>query len=131
MGQVSRRGLLVGLASGAVAGTFSPTAAATVMRALTLESLVQGSRRIVVVTALDAESHFEELGWTVEDATPVANETKITFSDDKGDIQAGSVQSQPFDKDDTYTETRIQFNMAPSAVDGGGDEGETPEPTAP
>ena len=62
MGQVSRRGLLVGLASGAVAGTFSSAASATVMRALTLASLVQGSRRIVVVTALDAESHFEELG---------------------------------------------------------------------
>jgi hypothetical protein len=32
------------------------------MRSLTLASLVQGSGRIVVVTALAAESHFEELG---------------------------------------------------------------------
>ena len=62
MGQVSRRGLLVGLASGAVASTFGSNASATVMRALTLASLVQGSRRVLVVTALDAESHFEELG---------------------------------------------------------------------
>jgi len=62
MGQVSRRGLLVGLASGAVAGTFSMTASATIVRALSLPALVQGSRRIVVVTALASESHFEELG---------------------------------------------------------------------
>jgi len=62
MGQVSRRGLLVGLASGAFAGAFSATASATVMRAVSLQSLVQGSRRIVVVTALDSTSHFEELG---------------------------------------------------------------------
>jgi hypothetical protein len=62
MGQVSRRGLLVGLASGAVASTFGVQASATVVRALSLPSLVQGSRRILVVTALAAESHFEELG---------------------------------------------------------------------
>jgi hypothetical protein len=62
MGQVSRRGLMVGLASGVVASAFSATASATVVRALSLASLVQGSRRILVVTALDAESHFEELG---------------------------------------------------------------------
>jgi len=62
MGQVSRRGLLVGLASGVVAGTFSATASATIVRALSLPALVQSSRRIVVVTALAAESHFEELG---------------------------------------------------------------------
>ncbi len=62
MGQVSRRGLIVGLASGAVASTFSVTASATIVRALSLSALVQGSRRIVVVTALASESHFEELG---------------------------------------------------------------------
>jgi hypothetical protein len=62
MGQVSRRGLLVGLASGAVASTFGVSASATIVRALSLPALVQGSRRIVVVTALDADSHFEELG---------------------------------------------------------------------
>jgi hypothetical protein len=62
MGLVSRRGLLVGLASGAVASTFGVSASATIVRALSLPSLVQGSRRILVVTALDAESHFEELG---------------------------------------------------------------------
>lgn len=62
MGQVSRRGLLVGLASGAVATTFGVTASATIVRALSLPALVQGSRRIVVVTALASESHFEDLG---------------------------------------------------------------------
>jgi hypothetical protein len=41
---------------------FSGKASATIVRALSLPSLVQSSRRIVVVTALDAESHFEELG---------------------------------------------------------------------
>jgi len=59
---VSRRGLLLGLASGAAAGVFSGTASATVVRALTLPALVQSSRRVVVVTALSTESHFEELG---------------------------------------------------------------------
>ena len=62
MGQVSRRGLMIGLASGVVASAFSATASATVVRALSLASLVQGSRRVLVVTALHAESHFEELG---------------------------------------------------------------------
>jgi hypothetical protein len=62
MGQVSRRGLLIGVAAGAVASTWGGTAAATIVRSLTLPALVQRSRRIVVVTALDAESHFEDLG---------------------------------------------------------------------
>ena len=62
MGQVSRRGLLVGVAAGAVASTWGGTAAATIVRSLTLSALVQRSRRIVIVTALDAESHFEDLG---------------------------------------------------------------------
>lgn len=62
MGQVSRRGLLVGLASGAIATTFGVSASATIVRSLSLPALVQGSRRILVVTALDANSHFEDLG---------------------------------------------------------------------
>lgn len=62
MGQVSRRGLLVGVAAGAVASTWGGSANATIVRSLTLAALVQRSRRIVVVTALDSESHFEDLG---------------------------------------------------------------------
>jgi hypothetical protein len=62
MGQVSRRGFMVGVACGAVTGAVSTTASATIVRALSLTALVQTSRRIVVVTALGAESHFEELG---------------------------------------------------------------------
>ena len=62
MGLVSRRGLLVGLASGAVAGVFSAKASATIVRALPLPALVRGSSRILVVTPLAAESHFEEIG---------------------------------------------------------------------
>lgn len=50
------------MAAGAVGGIWSAPARATVMRALPLRTLVQTSRRIVVVTALSAESHFEELG---------------------------------------------------------------------
>jgi hypothetical protein len=53
---------MLGIAAGAAAGAFSGTASATVVRALSLPALVQGSRRVVVVTALDAESHYEELG---------------------------------------------------------------------
>jgi hypothetical protein len=37
-------------------------ASATIMRSLTLPALVQGSRRVVVISALASESHFEELG---------------------------------------------------------------------
>jgi hypothetical protein len=37
-------------------------ASATVVRSLSLPALVQGSRRIVVVTALASQSHYEELG---------------------------------------------------------------------
>ncbi len=62
MGSVSRRGLLLGLAAGATAGVFSAKASATIVHALTLPSLVQSSRRILVVTALASECHFEELG---------------------------------------------------------------------
>jgi len=62
MGQVSRRGLLVGVAAGAVASTWGASAAATIVRSLTLASLVQRSRRIVIVTALGSESHYEDLG---------------------------------------------------------------------
>lgn len=62
MGQVSRRGLLLGLGAGLSVGAFAPQASATIVRSLSLPTLVQGSRRIVVVTALAAESHYEELG---------------------------------------------------------------------
>lgn len=44
-----------------VTGATTP-ASATVMRSLSLPALVQGSRRIVVVSALASESHYEELG---------------------------------------------------------------------
>ena len=62
MGLVSRRGLLLGLASGAAAGVFSATTSATIVRAMSLRALVQGSSRILVITPLSAESHFEDLG---------------------------------------------------------------------
>src|SRR6478736_2006536 len=62
MGQVTRRGLLIGLGAGAASTAFSASASATIMRALSLPALVQGSRHIVVVTPLAAETHFEELG---------------------------------------------------------------------
>jgi hypothetical protein len=44
------------------ASAFAQQASATIMRSLSLPALVQGSRRIVVVTALASESHYEELG---------------------------------------------------------------------
>lgn len=62
MGPVSRRRLLLGLAAGAAGAAFTGNAAATVARAVSLTALVHSSRRILVVTALDAESHFEEIG---------------------------------------------------------------------
>src|SRR5687768_5133278 len=62
MGQVSRRGLLVGLGAGLATGAFAEQASATIVRSLSLPALVKGSRRIVVVTALASESHVEELG---------------------------------------------------------------------
>jgi hypothetical protein len=62
MGLVSRRGFVLGLASGATVGVLSGSAAATVVRAVSLPSLVESSRRIVVLTALSADSHFEEMG---------------------------------------------------------------------
>jgi hypothetical protein len=62
MGQVSRRGLIVGLGAGLTAGVFTQQASATIVRSLSLPALVQGSRRIVVLTALASDSHVEELG---------------------------------------------------------------------
>jgi len=53
---------MLGLAAGVGAGAVSSTASATIVRALSLPALVQQSRHIVVVTALDAQSHFEEFG---------------------------------------------------------------------
>jgi hypothetical protein len=62
MGQVSRRGLFIGVGAGLTASVFSAPASATIMRSLSLSALVSGSRRIVVLTALVSESHVEELG---------------------------------------------------------------------
>ena len=41
---------------------FESRASATIVRAMPLAALVQSSRRVVVITALAASSHFEELG---------------------------------------------------------------------
>src|SRR5262249_41834964 len=62
MGLVSRRGLLLGVGSGVAGSLMGAPASATIMHAVTLQALVQGSRRIVVLTPLAAESHFEDLG---------------------------------------------------------------------
>jgi hypothetical protein len=62
MGQVTRRGLLLGLGTGAALSVFGSQASATLARSVTLPSLVQSSRSIVVVTALAAESRYEQLG---------------------------------------------------------------------
>ena len=62
MGKVSRRGLLLGLSCCAAVGVGSRTASATTVRSLSLPALVKGSGRILVLTALSAESHYEELG---------------------------------------------------------------------
>ena len=62
MGSVSRRGLFLGTGCALATSLLGGKAAATVARSLSLPALVRGSSRIVVVTALGAESHFEELG---------------------------------------------------------------------
>jgi hypothetical protein len=62
MGLVSRRGLFVGAGCSLASGLLGGRAHATVARSLSLSALVQRSSRILVVTALTAESHFEELG---------------------------------------------------------------------
>lgn len=62
MGVVTRRGLLLGLAASAAGAGVSARASATTVRSVSLPALVRSSKRIVVVTPLDAESHFEELG---------------------------------------------------------------------
>jgi hypothetical protein len=62
MGKVSRRGLMAGGGAALAAGLFGEQASATLARSVSLSALVRGSRRIVVVTPLAAESHFEELG---------------------------------------------------------------------
>jgi hypothetical protein len=53
---------MLGVATGAATSAISVTASATIVRALSLSALVQTSRRVLVVTALASESHFEELG---------------------------------------------------------------------
>lgn len=62
MGQVSRRGLLVGIAAGAATGFSSAAASATIVRSMSLPALTRGSHRVLVMTALSSECHFEELG---------------------------------------------------------------------
>lgn len=62
MATVSRRGFLGGLSVGVSVGLVGLPASATVVRAVPLSVLVQSSRRVLVVTPLAAESHFEELG---------------------------------------------------------------------
>jgi hypothetical protein len=62
MGQVTRRGLLVGMGSGLLAGAWPEPAAASVVRSLSLPALVRSSRRIVVLTALTSSCHYQELG---------------------------------------------------------------------
>jgi hypothetical protein len=62
MGLVSRRGFLLSMGSGVAISAVGASASATVVRSLSLPALVQGSRRIVVVTALGSASHYEELG---------------------------------------------------------------------
>lgn len=62
MAAVSRRGFLAGVSAGLGAGLVGRPASATVVRAVPLSVLVQSSRRVLVVTPLAAESHFEELG---------------------------------------------------------------------
>jgi len=53
---------MLGMASGAVVAAHAGSASATVVRAVSLPSLVESSRRILVLTALAADSHFEEMG---------------------------------------------------------------------
>ncbi len=53
---------MLGLASGAAAAVHAGPASATIVRALSLPSLVESSRRILVLTALSAHCHFEEIG---------------------------------------------------------------------
>jgi hypothetical protein len=62
MGSLSRRGLLLGVGSGALSTAFSMPASATVVRSVSLAVLAKGSRGIAIVTPLTAESHYEDLG---------------------------------------------------------------------
>jgi hypothetical protein len=62
MGQVSRRGFLVGVSSSVALSGVTTVGSATIMRSLTLPALVNGSRRVAVISALASESHYEELG---------------------------------------------------------------------
>lgn len=59
---VSRRGLFVGSGGLLATALLGKPASATIARSLSLQALVRGSRRVAIVTALAAESHFEELG---------------------------------------------------------------------
>jgi hypothetical protein len=60
--RLSRREFLVGVGAGLLTASVTKPAAATVVRSVSLPKLVQSSRRIVVMTALVSDCHFEELG---------------------------------------------------------------------
>jgi hypothetical protein len=58
---IDRRQMLALLGLGC-AGSYSKAAEATLVRGLTLEALSRGSDRIVVGTAVDSSSHWEDIG---------------------------------------------------------------------
>jgi hypothetical protein len=62
MYSLSRRGLLLGMGSGALVTAVGGPAHATVVRSVSLPALARGSRGIAVVTPLTSESHYEDLG---------------------------------------------------------------------
>src|SRR6185369_5560898 len=61
MNEATRRGFLLGMASGA-ATLYAGPARATLVRGLPLALLVQRSERILVVEALEAASGYAEIG---------------------------------------------------------------------
>lgn len=62
MASLSRRGLLLGLGSGALVTAVGGSAHATMVRSVSLAALAKGSRGIAVVTPLTSECHYEDLG---------------------------------------------------------------------
>jgi hypothetical protein len=81
MGSLSRRGLLLAIGSGVAASAFSARASATVVRSMSLVALSKGARGIAVVTALDSESHFEDLGRRIVTDTRVRIEENLAKSE--------------------------------------------------
>jgi hypothetical protein len=59
---MDRRRLVVGLGAGLVGGLVERAALASVVRAVPLPDLVRGSSAVLVLTVLDAESHFGDVG---------------------------------------------------------------------